>query len=253
MLSGCGDLAIVKPTVNQRVTSPASPGTTKVDVPIVVDFTASTSARNIVLDGTLNITTAPAAGFTTRPGVGQNGWDQMSGKYLIESGGHTLTASAEYLDFARTTQTVSKTVQFTVASPNLPDLFANVTSNVATFNGSSAVDFAVYIHNLGPSPANNISFSFFTNVPAGMAALSINAGFACRGLSGFGQALQVECSGGNIAGNQSAYMTVTVKPTNILPPGTPFTLYGYLDHPNPSILEFDETNNTFNKAVIVGP
>ena len=72
MLSGCsGDLAFVKPTVNQVVTSPASPGTTMVDVPIVVDFTASTSARNIVLDGTLNITTAPTAGFITTPGAGQ--------------------------------------------------------------------------------------------------------------------------------------------------------------------------------------
>ncbi|MGB5081458.1 MAG: hypothetical protein WBO23_12025 [Burkholderiales bacterium] len=253
MLSGCGDLAFVKPTVNQVVNSPASPGTTKVDVPIVVDFTASTSARNILLDGTVNITTAPTAGFITTPGTGQKGWDRMSGNYLIESGNHTLTASAQYLDFARTTQSISKTVQFTVASPNLPDLWANVTSNVATFNGSSAVDFAVYIHNLGPSPANNVSFSFFTNLPAGMAAHNINAGFACHGLSGFGQALQVECSGGNIAANQSAYMTVTVKPTNILSQGTPFTLYGYLDHPNPSILESDETNNTFNKAVIVGP
>lgn len=253
MLSGCGDLAIVKPTDNQIITSPASAGSTKVDVPIVIDFTASTSARNIVLDGNLNITTAPAAGFVTTPGAGQKGWDQVSGKYLIESGSHSLTASAEYLDYARTTQTISKTVQFTVVSPNLPDLWANMTSSVATFNGSSPVDFAVYIHNLGSSPANNIPFNFFTNMPAGMSALNINSGFTCRGLSGFGQALHVECSGGNIAANQSAYMTVTVKPTNILSSGTVFTLFGYLDQPIPSILESDENNNTFNKAVIVGP
>ena len=253
MLSGCGDLAIVKPADNQIIIGPSTAGSTMVDVPIVVDFTASTSARNLVLDGNINITTAPAAGFITTPGVGQKGWDQMQGKFLIESGNHSLTATAQYLDYARTTQTISKTVQFTVASLNLPDLWANVTSSATSINGSAAVDFQVFIHNLGPSPANNISFSFFTNVPAGMAAHNINAGFACHGLSGFGQALQVECSGGNIAANQSAYMTVTVKPTNILPQGTPFTLYGYLDHPSPSILESDEGNNSFNKAVIVGP
>jgi len=253
MLGGCGDLAIVKPAENQVVTGPSAVGSTEVEVPLVIDFTGSTSARNIVLDGNLNITTAPAAGFITSPGAGQKGWDQMSGKYLIESGTHTLTASAEYQDWSNTTQSISKTVSFTVASQNLPDLQASVTSNVQTFNGSSEVEFTVYIRNLGPSPANNIHFRFFTNMPAGMSTLSVNLGFTCQGLSGFGQALEVECSGGSIAGNQSAYMTVTVKPTNILPPGTPFTLYGYLDQPNPSLLEYDETNNTFNKAVMVGP
>lgn len=253
LLGGCGNLAIVEPTDSQYVIGSSAAGSTMVEVPIVADFTASTSARNIVLDSNLNITTAPAAGFITNPGAGQNGWDQMRGKYLIESGSHTLTVSAEYLDWARTRQTLSKTVQFTVVSRNLPDLRANVTSNVETFNGSSPINFEVYIHNLGPMPANNISFSFFTNLPAGMSALNINSGFSCRGLSNFGQALHAECSGGNIVGNQSAYMTVTIKPASIIPAGTPFTLYGYLDHPNASILEFDETNNTFNKAVLVGP
>ncbi|HEY9049997.1 MAG TPA: hypothetical protein VIQ03_00545 [Gammaproteobacteria bacterium] len=253
LLGGCGNLAIVQPTDSQLVVGSSAAGSTVVEVPIVADFTASTSARNIVLDGNLNITTAPAAGFITTTGAGQNGWDQMRGKYLLESGSHTLTVSAEYLDWARTRQSLSKTVQFTVVSQNLHDLWANVTSSVETFNGSSPVDFAVYIHNRGPMPANNISFSFYTNLPAGMSALNINSGFSCRGISNFGQALHAECSGGNINGNQSAYMTVTIRPTSILPAGTPFTLYGYLDHPNASILESDETNNTFNKAVIVGP
>jgi len=112
MLSGCADLAFVRPTDQQTITGSFSPGTTTVDVPIEIDFTGSTSARNIVLDGNINITTAPAAGFITRPGGGQNGWDRMSGKYPMASGTHTLTASAEYLDYTRTTQTISKTLRF---------------------------------------------------------------------------------------------------------------------------------------------
>lgn len=249
MLSGCGDLAIVRPTSSQVIAN--TTGAATVDVPITIDFTASTSARNIVLDQNLNITTAPAAGFVTTPGAGQRGWDQVVGKYPIAPGSHTLTASAEYLDYARATQTISKSVQFTVLPP-LPDLWANGTANPSTFNGASNVDFAVYIHNLGPAAATNFSFNFYTNLPAGMNALSINSGFVCRGLSGFGQALHVECSGGSVAANQSAYMTVQVKPTNILSPGTAFTLYGYLNNPH-LIQESDETNNSFNVAVIVGP
>lgn len=114
MLSGCGDLAFVRPTEKQTLSGPLLPGTTTVDVPIEIDFTGSTRARNIVLDGNLNITTAPAAGFMTTPGGGQNGRDRVSGKYPMAPGAHTLTASAEYLDFARTTQTISKTVGFDV-------------------------------------------------------------------------------------------------------------------------------------------
>jgi uncharacterized repeat protein (TIGR01451 family) len=252
-LSGCGDLAFVQPTDNQTVRAPVTRNAATVEVPIEIDFSANTRARNVVLDGTLNITTAPAAGFTTNPGAGQKGWDRMRGQYPMTPGQHSLTASAEYLDYARNTQTISRTVQFTVVPPNLPDLWASITSNVATFNGSSPVTFDVTIHNRGTAPASNVFFTFHTNMPAGMSTLRIDSGFACRGLSGFGQALQAECSGGQIAASQTAHMTVTVRPTNPVPRGTPFTLYGYLDLPGNAILESDETNNSFTKAVLVGP
>lgn len=251
MLIGCADLAFVTPTHNQVVTTPVTPGTTTADVPIEIDFTGSTRARNIVLDGNLNITTAPAAGFTTTAGGGQNGWDRIRGKYPMSGGTHSLTASADFTDYTGATKSISKTVQFKVISP-LPDLEATISSSVPTFNGATGVDFDVYIHNLGPAPANNFSVEIFTNLPAGMNSLRADSGFACRGLSGFGQALHLVCSGGSIAANQAGHIAVSVRPTNILSSGTTFTLFGYLDQP-PTLDEANENNNAFTKAVIVVP
>lgn len=248
LLVGCADLAFVRPTNTQIDTTPVTTGTLTAEVPIQIDFTGSTRARNIMLDN-LNITTAPAAGFVTTPGAGQQGWDRVSGKFPMTGGKHTLTASAEFKNWLGQTQTISKSVEFTVAGP-LPDLLAVATSNVDTFRGSTPIDFEVRIYNMGPSAANNITLKFHTNVPAVMSQLQTNNGFVCHAVSGGPQALEVNCNGGSLAGNAPpSILRVTVKPTNPVPVGTNFTLYGYLDSPS-IIEESNENNNLFNKGVM---
>lgn len=246
---GCGNLAFVTPTENFVDRTTVAPGATTAEVPIQIDFTGSTSARNIVLDGNLNITTAPAAGFVTTPGAGQDGWDRVSGRYPMSGGNHTLTASAEFKNWLGQTQTITKSVQFLVVGP-LPDLQAVATSSVPTFRGTTAVDFEVRIYNLGPTAANNVTLKFFTNMPAAMSQLRTDSGFTCSGISGGAQALEVSCSGGSLAGNNApSILRVTVRPTNPVPVGTNFTLYGYLDSP-PAIQESNENNNSWNASVM---
>ena len=112
----------------------------------------------------------------------------------------SATVSSPYADRDLSNNSVSLTTAVGPPNPNKPDLWANGTATPNPFKAWEAVRFDVFIHNSGPAPASNVTFRFYTNLPAGLAALSINSGFSCRGLSGYGQALEVECTGGNIAG-----------------------------------------------------
>src|SRR5207247_2517311 len=89
--------------------------TPTVNVPITVDFTSNTGARNIILDGNNFIIGAPGA-FTTVPGGGANGWDRVQGKFPVAVGPHTLTASAEFKNWLWQMQQISQTVSFSVAA-----------------------------------------------------------------------------------------------------------------------------------------
>lgn len=163
------------------------------------------------------------------------------------------SVSSPYADRNLANNNTSLTTPVGPPNTNKPDLWANGTATPNPFKAWEAVRFDVFIHNSGPAPASNVTFRFYTNLPAGLAALSVNAGFSCRGLSGFGQTLQVECSGGNIAAWSSAFMSVQVKlASSFTPAGTPFTLYGHLDSTQ-AIDELNENNNGFTLVSIVSP
>lgn len=165
----------------------------------------------------------------------------------------SATASSPYADRDLSNNNVALTTAVGPPNPNKPDLWANGTATPNPFKAWEVVRFDVFIHNSGPAPASNVSFRFYTNLPAGLAALSVNSGFSCRGLSGFGQALEVECTGGNIAGWSSGFLSVQVKLANSLTPaGTPLTLYGYLDSAQTND-ELNENNNSFTLVSIVSP
>lgn len=155
----------------------------------------------------------------------------------------------------------SLTTTVTPPSTHRPDLWANGTASPNPFKTWEAVRFDVFIYNSGPAPASNVTFRFFTNMQAGLSTLSINRGFTCHGLSGFAERLEVECTGGNIAAWDSAFMSVQVKLANITQPagtpftppaGTPFTLFGHLDSVY-AINELNENNNCFTLVSIVSP
>jgi|SRR5450759_773251 hypothetical protein len=243
MLSGCGDLAFVRPTDKQAITGPVSPGATTVDVPIEIDFTGSTSARNIVLDGNLNITTAPAAGFITTPGGGQNGWDRMSGKYTMAPGNHSLTASAEYLDYTRTTQTISKTVKFATLPP---DLWPVVDANPSTANVAQNVTFSITVYNVGQSDAQNVSILFWTAVPAYFITVQPTHGFSCYMPSGYFPRFGMQCDGGVVAQQDTANISVVLSF-----PSVGSKVLAVFADPSNTIIESDETNNDTNTTVVV--
>lgn len=241
MLGGCGDLAIVRPTDQQAITGP---GTTTVDVPIEVDFTGSTSARNIVLDN-LNITTAPAAAFVTTPGAGQQGWDRMSGKYALAPGNHTLTASAEYLDYSHTTQTISKTVKFATQPP---DLWPPVAANPSTANVAQHVTFTITVHNLGKSDAQNVSVLFWTALPATFFAVQPQAssGFTCNIVGGYAPRFGMQCDGGTVAKQDTRTISVELSFSS---PGS--KVLAVFADPSNTIIESDKANNNTNATVVV--
>lgn len=164
-----------------------------------------------------------------------------------------FAVSSPFVDRDPSNNSASLTTTVGPPNPNKPDLWANGTATPNPFKAFLPVRFDVFIHNSGPAPASNMTFRFYTNLPAGLASLSINSGFSCRALSGYGQTLEVECSGGNIAGWSSAFMSVEVKTaSNFLTAGTPFTLYGHLDSTQ-SIDELNENNNGFTLVSIVSP
>lgn len=163
------------------------------------------------------------------------------------------TVSSPFADRDPSNNTAALTTAVGPPNPNKPDLWANGTATPNPFKAWLPVRFDVFIHNSGPAPASNMSFRVYTNLPAGLASLSINSGFSCRALSGYGQALELECSGGNIGGWSSAFMSVEVKTaSNFLSAGTPFTLYGYLDTTGTND-ELNENNNGFTLVSIVSP
>lgn len=248
LLSGCGDLAIVRPTVNQ--TFNIASGSTTVDIPIEIDFTKSTRARNVVLDGNFNITTAPNAGFITTPGAGQNGWDKMSGKYALASGIHRLTASAEYLDYSHTTQTISKEVSFTVIGPPMPqaDLWPVVSSNVSSVGIAQPVTFTITVHNMGQSDAQNVSVLFYTSVPGhlNVNGLHTTSGFSCYEPNGYYPRFGMQCDGGTVAHQDTATISATLS----FPSAGSKVLAVFAD-PNNTIAESDESNNLTNVTVVV--
>lgn len=244
ILSGCaGDLAFVKPTDKQIVANSLPPGTTTVDVPIEIDFTGNTSARNIVLDSNLNITTAPAAGFNTTTGGGQQGLDRMSGKYPMTPGNHTLTASAEYLDYTRATQTISKTVQFTVAPP---DLWPLVEASPTTANIAQHVTFTITVHNLGQSNAQNVSILLHTALPAYFISVQPTAGFQCYMPNGYFPRFGMQCDGGTVARQDTATISVVLSF-----PSTGSKVLAVFVDPNNTIIESFENNNLTNATVVV--
>jgi len=243
LLCGCGDLAFVKPTDQQIITGPVLPGATTVVVPIEVDFTGSTSARNIVLDGNINITTAPAAGFVTTTGGGLNGWDRMSGSYALTPGSHTLTASAEYLDYTRTTQTISKTVKLTTLPP---DFWTVVTANPLTARVAQHATFNITLHNLGQSDARNVSVLFWTAVPALFIGVQPTHGFSCYMPSGYFPRFGMQCDGGAVAKQDTATIDVVLS----FPSAGNKVLAVFAD-PDNTIVESDETNNNANATVVV--
>ena len=164
-----------------------------------------------------------------------------------------FAVSSPFVDRDPSNNSASLTIAVGPPNPNKPDLWANGTATPNPFKAWEAVRFDVFIHNSGPAPASNVTFRFYTNLPAGLAALSVNSGFSCRGLSGYGQALEVECTGGNIAGWSSGFMSVQVKlANNFTPAGTPFTLYGHLDTAQTND-ELNENNNGFTLVSIVSP
>ena len=164
-----------------------------------------------------------------------------------------FAVSSPFADRDLSNNNVTLTTAVGPPNPNKPDLWANGTATPNPFKAYEVVRFDVFIHNSGPAPASNVTFRFYTNLPAGLAALSVNSGFSCRGLSGFGQALEVECTGGNIAGWSSGFMSVQVKLANsFTPAGTPLTLYGHLDTAQTND-ELNENNNGFTLVSIVSP
>ena len=164
-----------------------------------------------------------------------------------------FAVSSPFVDRDPTNNSATLTIAVGPPNPNKPDLWANGTATPNPFKAWEAVRFDVFIHNSGPAPASNVTFRFYTNLPAGLAALSVNSGFSCRGLSGFGQALEVECTGGNIAAWSSGFMSVQVRLANSLTPvGTPLTLYGHLDTAQTND-ELNENNNGFTLVSIVSP
>lgn len=165
----------------------------------------------------------------------------------------SASVSSPYADRNPGNNSTSLTTTVTPPSTHRPDLWANGTAALNPFKTWEAVRFDVFIFNSGPAPASNVTFRFFTNMPAGLSTMNINAGFACHAVSGFGQQLEVECNGGNIAAWSSAFMSVQVRLANISPPaGTPFTLYGHLDSVY-AINELNESNNGFTLVSIVSP
>lgn len=149
----------------------------------------------------------------------------------------------------------SASLTIAVGPPNFnkPDLWANGTATPNPFKAWEAVRFDVFIFNSGPAPVSNMTFRFYTNLPAGLSTLSINSGFSCRGLSGYGQQLEVECTGGNIAAWSSGFMSVQVRLVNSFTPvGTALSLYGHLDTAQTND-ELDENNNGFTLVSIVSP
>lgn len=245
LLSGCGDLAFVRPVTNQ--TFAVASGAATVDIPIEIDFTKSTSARNIVLDGSLNITTAPTAGFITSPGSGQNGWDKMSGKYAVAPGNHRLTASAEYLDLYRNTKSISKEVSFTVLGPQ-PDLWPSVSASPGTVGVLQPVTFTVTVHNLGQSDAQNVSVLLYTAVPGHLSVngLQTTSGFSCHEPNGYYPRFGTQCDGGAIAHQDTASISVTLKF-----PSAGSKVFAVITDPNNAIAEGDESNNLTNTTVVV--
>lgn len=241
VLAGCGDLAFVNPTNDQVVTG-LPPGANAVDVPIVIDFTGSTDGRDIVLDGNLDITTAPIAGFTTTTGGGQNNWDRVSGKYPMAPGMHTLKASADYQDWTFSTQTVTKTVAFNVAPP---DLWPRVTATPTRSGIAQHVTFDITLHNLGESDAQNVSVLFYTSLPAGIITLN-NAGFGCHMPNGYSPRFGMRCDGGTIPRLRTVTISVVLSFSS---PGNN-TLAVFAD-PDNSIKEADESNNLDNANVMI--
>ena len=163
------------------------------------------------------------------------------------------TVSSPFVDRDPSNNTAALSTAVGPPNPNKPDLWANGTATPNPFTAWQPVRFDVFIHNSGPAPASNVTFRVYTNLPASLASLNINSGFSCRGLSGYGQALELECSGGNIAAWSSAFMSVQVKTaSNFIPAGTPFTLYGHLDTTQTND-ELNENNNGFTLVSIVSP
>lgn len=203
----------------------------------------------------------------------------INGRIFAEDAGHiTVTARSPNAGGSVTTTAVADpantiaersetnniaSVAVTVRPPvntNLPDLLAFVSSAQTTFNGRDTVEFDVRIYNLGPVDAPNVSLEYrsvFPSVHGTPSFTPYNGSITCPFIVGSnGLYAGVRCNGLYVPANNSVLMKVRMAPfspwSNPLPPGTNYGMYGMLD-PDNVLLELSETNNMFNRGVLVQP
>lgn len=145
------------------------------------------------------------------------------------------------------------TLTTTVLAPtgNRPDLNCSVTGP-DTFDGRSGVDYNLFLRNMGPVAAGNVTIQLFAPLSTRLLSLTPSNGFSCYFLSGANQPLLLQCVGGSIPAWGSAFMSIRVSPGTQLPSGTPMTMSVTMD-PQNVIPELFENNNQCNKAAITVP
>lgn len=157
----------------------------------------------------------------------------------------------------------SASVAVTVRPPvntNLPDLLATVSSAQPTFNGRDTVEFDVRIYNMGPVDASNVTLEYrsvFQSVHGTPAFTPASASISCPFIVGSnGLFAGVRCNGLFVPAFNSVLMKVRMAPfapwSNPLPAGTNYVMFGTLD-PDGVLMELSETNNLFNRGVLVQP
>lgn len=134
---------------------------------------------------------------------------------------------------------------------NRPDLNCSVAS-VNTFDGRSGVDYSMFLRNMGPVDASNVTIQLFAPLSTRLLSLVPSNGFSCFFQSGANQPLLLQCVGGFIPALGSASMSIRVSPGTQLPSGTPMAMSVTMD-PQNVIPELFENNNLCTKAAITVP
>lgn len=106
---------------------------------------------------------------------------------------------------SETNNSASASVAVTAAPRPLPDLAPTASGSPTTVTTGKAVDYWVYINNMGNAPATSVRFQVNTNFAARFATPYIySGGWSCYAVAGVPPYFWMQCSGGTIAANGSA-------------------------------------------------
>lgn len=195
---------------------------------------------------------AEDAGHITVTARSSNAGGTISTSAMADPG-NTIAERSETNNGASVAVTVRPPV-----NTNLPDLFATVSTAQSTFNGRTPVDFDVRIYNLGPVDAINATLEYRAVFQSEISTPSFspsNPNIVCPFIVGNGGLFTgVRCNGLFVPANSSILMRVRMIPfwNPPLQAGTNYVMYGTLD-PDGVMQELNESNNLFNRGVLVMP